>query len=181
MKKKVIAVMFACLLCSALLGAQTPVLRDTRLHAALTYHREFRGNEQANGFDMIYGFDWLLLRSPFALYIGARVGLWEETLFFGYTIPAQYRQWELHYSGGIDLVGVVPFIGNSGLAVGAAADLLIGDSYSPVYLYCSAKLGWRQFITKQFDMEVDLEPGLFPFFSPVVIFAKVNLQVGFHL
>jgi hypothetical protein len=107
--------------------------------------------------------------------------LWEETLLLHYMEPPEYREWELHFSFGINAVGVIPIVGNSGVVVGAIVDLLLGDSYNPVYLYGSVKVGWRQFFNRQFDLELDVEPGVFPFFEPLAIFGKVNLQAGFHL
>jgi hypothetical protein len=175
-KKAIVAVLLALLLSAALYGErQKP--KNTMFAATASYHMEIRGSALANGFDLVAAYDFLLFPDP-AIYLGLRGGLYLENVLIGYYLPGEIYT---HYSAGVEALCVLPFVENNGLVLGVVIDLLAGDEYDPIYLYCAGKVGWRQFIMKNIDLEIDFEPGVFPFFNPIAIFLKAGVQIGFHI
>jgi hypothetical protein len=171
MKLSLVAVIFVAL--SAASVAETEPSRDF-LYGNFYYHFEQRSGVSESHPEISLGYD-RLIGVEGGWYAGPRLGLvWEQVLTFTTTTNTKF------FVGGH--VYRLFSLGESvGIKAGFAADILVGDSSNPLYLYTGIESGLRFQLGGGVYAEIPFELGIYPFFSGVPVFEKFGAQIGFGL
>ena len=146
------------------------------VYGTFNFHFENRvlvTNVNRTNTDYYLGFD-RLLNPEGGLYIGARLGLYNEEVLTSLPVSGIYN----HFFFGAQGFKLFKVADRFGIKLGVALDLLAAVASTPLSLYIGGLSGLRLDITDNIYVDVPVEIGVWPFYSGVGLFTRVGLQVG---